>query len=369
MTSGAGPIPRAPRPYNLVAELTYRCPLRCAYCSNPIGYRDVPETVDAASWGRTFREAAVLGVVHVGLTGGEPGVRTDLVEIVGEAARTGLYTHLVTAGTTLEASDLEELQTAGLKSVQLSIQDTLPDAADAVAGVPAFERKLAFGKQVRALGLPLSLNVVLHRVNLGRIPEIVEMARHLDAHRLELANTQYHGWALRNRTALLPTRQQLEEAAAAVASARRAASRPEILFVLPDYFSGRPKPCMGGWARRTVVVAPDGRVFPCHGASEIAGLEFWSIADKSLADCWGLAPGMNAYRGLDWMPEPCRSCPERERDFGGCRCQAFALTGDAAATDPACEFSPQHSIVSEARREAETRGEHPSFVYRGDRRE
>ena len=375
MTDRAGPIPRAPmsqrapRPYNLVAELTYRCPLRCAYCSNPIAYRDVPETVDAASWGRTFREAAALGVVHVGLTGGEPGVRTDLVEIVGEAARTGLYTHLVTAGTTLGASDLEELQTAGLKSVQLSIQDTLPDAADAVAGVPVFERKLAFGKQVRALGLPLSLNVVLHRGNLGRIPEIVEMARQLDAHRLELANTQYHGWALRNRTALLPTRQQLEKAAAAVASARRAASRPEILFVLPDYFSSRPKPCMGGWARRTMVVAPDGRVFPCHGASEIAGLEFWSIKDRSLADCWAAAPGMNAYRGFAWMPEPCRSCPERERDFGGCRCQAFALTGDAAVTDPTCEFSDRHDIVLEARRAAEAHSERPAFVYRGDRLE
>ena len=367
MTERREPAARAPRPYNLVAELTYRCPLRCAYCSNPVGYSDVREALGAADWGRAFREAAALGVVHVGLTGGEPTVRGDLPEIVARAAAAGLYIHLVTAGTTLRNGDLAGLCEAGLRSVQLSLQDTRPGPADAVAGVPAFERKLAFAAEVRAQGLPLTLNVVLHRGNLAQVAEIIDLARRLDADRLELANAQYHGWALINREALLPSAEQLEQAARDVASARRAGERPEILFVLPDYFAGRPKPCMGGWGRRTIVVAPDGRVLPCHGASEIPGLEFWSLTENPLAACWAEAPGMNAFRGQEWMPEPCRSCPDRERDFGGCRCQAFALTGDAEATDPACRHAPRHDVVKAARRSASSRREGLSFVYRGER--
>ena len=343
----------APRPYNLVAELTYRCPLRCAYCSNPVAFRDFPDALDTQAWCRVFREAAALGVVHVGLTGGEPSARADLPELVRGAAEAGLYTHLVTAGTTLSAQGLAGLRAAGLRSVQLSVQDAEAAPSDAVAGVPAFERKLAFAAWVREQGLPLTLNVVLHRRNLGRVREIIALARTLDADRLELANTQYHGWALVNRDALLPSREQLDEAALAVAAARREATRPEILCVLPDYFAKRPKPCMGGWGRRTLVVAPDGRVLPCHAAASIPGLEFGNVRSQSLAQCWSDAPGMNAFRGDAWMPEPCRSCPERTGDFGGCRCQAFQLTGDAAATDPACELSPRHDLVQKARRDAE----------------
>ncbi len=358
----------APRPYNLVAELTYRCPLRCAYCSNPVTFRDVPDALDTQTWCRVFREAAALGVVHVGLTGGEPCVRVDLAELVGGAAEAGLYTHLVTAGTTLSAQGLAGLRAAGLRSVQLSVQDARADASDAIAGVPAFERKLAFAGQVRAEGLPLTLNVVLHRRNLERVPELIALARELDADRLELANTQYHGWALVNREALLPSRAQLEEAARAVAVARKQSARPEILFVLPDYFAKRPKPCMGGWGRRTLVVAPDGRVLPCHAAGSLPGLEFGNVRSLSLAQCWSDASGMNAFRGEAWMPEPCRSCPERASDFGGCRCQAFALTGEASATDPACELAPRHELILAARRAAEAQPGEPRFVLRGEPR-
>ena len=347
----------APRPYNLVAELTYRCPLRCAYCSNPLGYAGVRDGLDAAAWTRTFAEAAGLGVVHVGLTGGEPTLRADLREIVAGAEAAGLYPHLVTAGTTLDAAGLAALREAGLRSVQLSLQDSDAGAGDAVAGVAVHERKLGFARAVRSLGMPLVLNVVLHRRNLARVPEIVALARELGATRLELANAQYYGWALANRAALLPSREQLARASAAVERARRLPGGPEILFVLPDYWADRPKPCMGGWGRRTIVVAPDGRVLPCQAAAEIPGLEFGSLRERPLAWCWSEAPGMQRFRGEEWMREPCRSCPERGRDFGGCRCQAFLLTGDAAATDPACSLSPHHALVAAARAAAEAGAE------------
>jgi pyrroloquinoline quinone biosynthesis protein E len=354
----------APRPWNLVAELTYRCPLRCAYCSNPLDYRETRDGLDAGAWGRVFGEAAELGVVHVGLTGGEPGTREDLAEIVAGAAAARLYTHHVTAGLPLSPAGLAPLLAAGLRSVQLSLQDANATGSDAMAGVPAFERKLAFARAVREAGLPLSLNVVLHRRNLGHVPEIIGLARELGAHRLELANAQYYGWALANRAALLPTRAQLEEAAEAVRRARGEAGAPEIVFVLPDYHAERPKPCMGGWGRRIVVVNPAGLVLPCHAAAALPGLEFHSVRDRPLAECWARAPGMNAFRGEAWMQEPCRSCPERARDFGGCRCQAWLLAGDAAATDPACALSPRHAVVTSARSEADAAP--PALRYRGD---
>lgn len=354
------------RPYNLVAELTYRCPLRCTYCSNPLSFRSVPESLDGDAWTRAFREAAELGVVHVGLTGGEPTLHPDLESIVAGAANAGLFVHLVTAGTTLDAAGLARLRARGLRSVQLSIQDARAEASDAVAGTPSFGRKLVFAGDVAREGLPLTLNVVLHRQNLARVSEIVQLARQLGAQRLELANAQYHGWALYNRAALLPTAAQLAEATQAVERARREPGAPEILFVLPDYYADRPKPCMGGWGRRILVMTPDGRVLPCHAAAEIEGLEFWRYPEHSLVECWQSAPGLQAFRGEAWMQAPCRTCPERARDFGGCRCQAFRLTGDAAATDPACALAPRHAIVAEARGEASA--EAPRAVYRGDPR-
>jgi pyrroloquinoline quinone biosynthesis protein E len=342
----------APRPYNLIAELTYRCPLRCPYCSNPTSAGDVREALDAEAWARVFREAAALGVVHVGLTGGEPTTRRDLEPIVAGAHAATLYTHLVTAGLPIDAAGLARLRGAGLRSVQLSIQDSQEEASDRLAGTPSFARKLAFAREVRALGLPLTLNVVLHRRNLDRVPDLIELARRLDCERLELANVQLQGFALPNRSALLPTRQALERARREVSAAQQVADRPEILFVLPDYWSDRPKPCMGGWGRHTLVVRPDGLVLPCHLAGELPGLQFFSAADRPLRTCWEDAPGMNAFRGEAWMDEPCRSCPERAKDFGGCRCQAFTLLGDATATDPTCALAPGHDTVLAARESA-----------------
>lgn len=338
----------APRPWNLIAELTYRCPLRCPYCSNPLDLGARPDAMDADAWGRAFREASALGVVHVGLTGGEPTQRRDLPAIVRAAAQADLHTHLVTAGVPLDADRLAELAAAGLGSVQLSVQDAEAAASDAIAGAPVFAKKIAFARAVRALGLPLTLNVVLHRRNLARIGALAALARELGARRLELANAQYHGWALHNRAALLPTSEALRAAAARVAEERARSGALEIVFVLADYFAGRPKPCMGGWGRKAIVVDPGGVVLPCHGAAELP-LEFWSLRMRSLRECWEEAPGIQAYRGEAWMREPCRSCPERARDFGGCRCQAFALTGDAAATDPACSLSPHHAVLAAAR--------------------
>jgi pyrroloquinoline quinone biosynthesis protein E len=353
----------APRPYNLIAELTYRCPLRCVYCSNPVDFHAVKDALDGEAWCGVLREAAALGVVHVGLTGGEPTLHPGLEAIVAGAAEAGLYPHLVTAGTPRAAEILEALAHAGLRSVQLSIQDADAASSDAIAGVTAFDAKLAFAEAARQLSLPMTLNIVLHRQNLGRVAKLVELAQRLGAERLELANAQYHGWALRNRDALMPSRAQLDAAGAEVARLRRGHPQIEILFVLPDHHRGRPKPCMGGWGRNSLVVAPDGSVLPCHGAAQLPDLAFWRVPERTLAECWCDAPGMNAYRGEDWMPEPCRSCPERDKDFGGCRCQAFALLGDASATDPACSLAPQHDAVVRARDAAERNA--PNWIYRG----
>ena len=353
----------APAPLNLIAELTYRCPLQCPYCSNPLGFRDYREALSAEDWGRVFDESAALGVVHVGLTGGEPSARSDLEEILERAVAADLYPHLVTAGLPLDAARLEGLAKIGLRSVQVSIQDATAAGSDRIAGTRSFEQKLAICEKTVELGLALTLNCVLHRDNLASVPELIALAERLKADRLELANTQYHGWALRNRAALMPSREQLAEASAAVRAAqeRQDAGRPgpTMLFVRPDYFSDRPKPCMGGWGRLAMVIDPTGQVLPCHEAGELPGLEFWRVGDHTLAECWIAAPGMQRYRGTEWMSEPCRSCPERERDFGGCRCQAFRLLGDASLTDPACALSPHHSTILEAREESI-----PKFVPR-----
>ncbi len=350
-----------PAPLNLIAELTYRCPLQCPYCSNPLDFRERREGLDAGKWGSVFEQAAELGVVHLGLTGGEPSTRTDLEEILSHAIRADLYPHLVTAGRPLTSARLDDLAARGLRSVQVSIQAVDAELSDRIAGTRSFEEKLAIARRTVELGLSLTLNCVLHRQNLADVPSLIELAIELGADRLELANTQYHGWALRNRAALMPTRAQLDEASAVVDSARERATQQglTILYVLPDYHSGRPKPCMGGWGRLAMVVDPTGLVLPCHEASDRPGLEFWRSLDHPLSDCWQAAPGMQAFRGTDWMGEPCRSCPKREIDFGGCRCQAYRLLGDATATDPTCSLSPDHSIVVQAREETNA-----EFVHR-----
>ena len=354
----------APRPYTLVAELTYRCPLRCVYCSNPLDYGRHGDALTTEDWLRVFREAEVLGVMQLNLTGGEPLLRDDLEQLVEGARALDLYTNLITSGSPLTRERLARFKTGGLNNVQISIQDVTAQASDRIAGVRAFDRKLEVAHWVKELGFPLTLNVVLHRDNLDHVAEVIALAERLGADRLELANTQYLGWALANRRQLLPTREQLATAReVARAARRRLQGRMEVLFVTPDYYAEFPKACMDGWGRRFLVVAPDGLVLPCHVAHSLPGLEFESARERPLGDIWRDSPGFSAFRGEAWMPEPCRSCDRRALDFGGCRCQAYHLTGDAAATDPACSLAPSHALIETARTEAQSEPA-GSFTYR-----
>lgn len=343
----------AERPYTLVAELTYRCPLRCVYCSNPLDYGQHREELDTETWLRVLREAEDLGVVQLNLTGGEPLVRDDLEALIAEARRLDLYTNLITSGIPLRRERLARFRELGLDNVQISIQDTEALASDRIAGRRSFERKLTVATWVKELGFPLTLNTVLHRENLDHVADIVALAEQLGADRLELANTQYLGWALPNRAALLPTQEQLARAREVAAEARRRLrGRMEVLFVTPDYYTDLPKACMDGWGRRFIVLSPYGLALPCHAAHTLPGLRFESVRERSLGDIWRDSAGFSAFRGESWMPEPCRSCERRGIDFGGCRCQAFHLTGNAAATDPTCRLSPDHHLIETARREA-----------------
>jgi pyrroloquinoline quinone biosynthesis protein E len=342
-----------PRPYTLVAELTYRCPLRCVYCSNPLDWPRHADALGTDDWLRIFAEAEALGVVQLNLTGGEPLLRNDLERLVEGARRLDLYTNLITSGIPLARERLARLKALGLDNVQVSIQDVTREASDRIAGRRAFDRKLEVARWVKELGFPLTLNIVLHRENLDRVAEMIALAESLAADRLELANTQYLGWALVNRRMLLPTRAQLDAAREVARAARtRLQGRMEVLFVTPDYYAELPKACMDGWGRRFLVVAPDGLVLPCHAAHTLPGLAFDSARTRPLADIWRRSPAFAAFRGEAWMPEPCRSCERRAVDFGGCRCQAYHLTGDAAATDPACSLAPAHALIEAARAEA-----------------
>jgi pyrroloquinoline quinone biosynthesis protein E len=340
------------RPFGLLAELTYSCPLSCAYCSNPInlaGYRDELTT---AEWQRVLAEAQQLGVLQCHLSGGEPLLRRDLVEIVKSASELGLYTNLVTSAIGFSRRRAEELRAAGLDHVQISIQADEPVVSDRIAGIPSFERKIEAARVVKELGWPLTVNVVLHRQNIDTIADILGLAEELAADRVELANTQYYGWALRNRDTLLPSNAQLGQAEAVVRAARRRLKgRMDVIYVLPDYYSRYPKPCMGGWGKRQLTVAPNGDALPCPAAHELP-LPRASVREDSLAQIWTESPLFQRFRGTNWMPDPCRSCDRREIDFGGCRCQAFQLTGDAARTDPVCHLSPDHAIVAETVRAA-----------------
>jgi PqqA peptide cyclase len=337
------------RPLGLLAELTHRCPLACPYCSNPLVLEGRTQELDAAAWARVFREAAALGVLQVHLSGGEPAARRDLTEIVAAAHEAGLYTNLITSAIGLDERRLGTLQDAGLDHVQLSIQDIEAGSADRIAGYDgAHVRKLALARQVVARGMALTANCVIHRANIGNVAAMVALAGELGAGRIEVAHAQYHGWAMRNRAALMPSREQVFAAMDEVERLRADyADRIVIDLVVPDYFASRPKPCMGGWGRRSLNVTPSGRVLPCHVAESIPGLEFWSVRDRGLAEIWAESPAFRAFRGTEWMREPCRSCDRRELDFGGCRCQALAIAGDARETDPACELSPLHGRMLE----------------------
>jgi pyrroloquinoline quinone biosynthesis protein E len=350
-------------PYTLVAELTHRCPLACPYCSNPRELVRGSDELSTAEWERVVDEAAELGVMQMHLTGGEPLARSDLETIARRARDKGLYVNLVTSGVPLERARLERLAPS-LDHVQLSVQDADPASSDRIAGFASHAAKMRVAAWVKELALPFTLNVVLHRANLDRVGDVVAMAEQLGADRLELANVQLVSWALANEAALLPTRAQIDAARGVAAAAReRLAGRTEVVFVLPDWHADRPRACMDGWGRRFVVVAPDGAVLPCHAARSLP-LSFATVRDAPLASIWHDGEGMRAFRGEEWMPDPCRSCDRRAIDFGGCRCQAFALTGDPRATDPACSLAPRHALVREARARAEAASEH-RFLYRG----
>ncbi|HEU5474285.1 MAG TPA: pyrroloquinoline quinone biosynthesis protein PqqE [Actinophytocola sp.] len=335
-------------PFGLLAELTYRCPLACGYCSNPLNLADYTDELTTDEWRRVLVEASELGVLQCHLSGGEPLLRRDLVQIVAQAAEIGLYTNLVTSAIGLSRSTAERLRAAGLDHVQISIQAEEPANSDRLAGIPSFQRKIEAMELVKELGWPLTMNVVLHRHNIDRVAGVIELAERVGADRLELANTQYYGWAWRNREALLPSRAQLEAAEVVVRAARqRLRECMEVIYVVPDYYSRYPKPCMGGWAARQLTVTPNGDVLPCPAAQSLP-LPRASVRVDPLARIWAESPVLTAFRGTDWMPDPCRSCDRRELDFGGCRCQAFQLTGDAARTDPVCHLSPDHHLVARA---------------------
>jgi pyrroloquinoline quinone biosynthesis protein E len=354
-----------PAPWALLAEVTHACPLHCPYCSNPLELVRRGTELTTADWARVLSEAAGLGVVQAHISGGEPLLRPDLPAIVAAAREAGIYTQLVTSGLGLSTSRLDTLVRAGLDSVQLSVQDADPAGSDRIAGRPAFAAKERAAAVIRAAGLPFGLNVVLHRHNLDTLPDIIALGVRWRADRIELANTQFYGWALRNRAALLPTRDQLARAKETVTAWRERLGRePELVWVVPDYYEGVPKPCMGGWGARSITVGPDGTALPCPAAYGMPDLAPPNVGDHSLDWIWRESAAFNAYRGTDWMTGPCRECPRREIDFGGCRCQAYALTGDAARTDPACALSPDHDLVREPAAAADRAGPVGDFIYR-----
>lgn len=356
------------RPTTLLAELTHRCPLHCPYCSNPLELVRSRSELLTEEWKRVFTEARQLGVLQLGLSGGEPLVRRDLEELVAHARELGLYSTLVTSAVGMTRERAVRLKEAGIDHVQISFQDSERESAERIAGTKSWDAKHRAAAWVRELGLAFTVNVVLHRANHDRLEAIIDMAAALGADRLELANTQYYGWAVENREALMPTRAQIDRSGEIVDRAvARYRGRMQIIYVLPDYYSSYPKPCQGGWGKLYIVVAPDGRALPCHAASQITTLSFDSVREHALRWIWEESAAFQAFRGDGWMREPCRSCERRHIDFGGCRCQAFALTGDAANADPVCTMTP-HRAVIDAMLDAPDVGV-GEYVYRAPTRE
>ena len=340
-------VPMPPTgPLWLLAELTYACPLQCPYCSNPLDFACTRGELTAEQWIDTLREGRKLGAVQLGFSGGEPLVRRDLEDLVSEARRLGYYTNLITSAIGMDEDRVRRLREAGLDHIQISFQASDAALNNHLAGTNAFARKVEMARAVKEQGYPMVLNVVLHRHNIDRTDAILDMALDLGADYVELANTQYYGWAYHNRHQLLPTREQLERSEA-IANRYKVqhGDRMRILYVIPDYYADRPKPCMNGWGRVFLSVAPDGTALPCQGASRLSGIEFPKVTEHPLAWIWHESPAFNRFRGEGWMKEPCRSCPERDKDFGGCRCQAWLVTGDPAAADPVCGLSPDRGLI------------------------
>jgi pyrroloquinoline quinone biosynthesis protein E len=356
-------------PLWLLAELTYRCPLHCVYCSNPVDYTRYGEELSTDEWRRVLREARSLGAAQLGFSGGEPLMRDDLELLAAEAHWLGYYSNLITSGVGLNERRIAALREAGLDHIQVSFQDSTREMNDFLSSTRTFELKRRVARLVKQHGYPMVLNVVLHRLNIDHVGQILDMAAELEADYVELANTQYYGFAYANRAQLLPTREQLERAEETVRRFReRAGERMKIFFVVPDYYASRPKACMNGWGAVFLCVTADGLALPCHEARMLPGLEFPSVRRHSLRSIWHESPAFNRYRGEDWMREPCRSCPERSRDYGGCRCQAYLLTGEAENADPVCDKSPHHRLVTQAIDQAAVNAgdTKPVLFYRDD---
>lgn len=352
-------------PMAMLAEITHRCPLACPYCSNPVELTRAARELSADDWGRVFRQAADLGVLQVHVSGGEPGARRDLAQIVGHARDAGLYVNLITSGIGITRDRLDELDRAGVDHVQLSLQGIRPDMADRISGHPgSWDKKMGFAAWVQEIGFPLTINAVVHRQNMERLPEMIALAEALGARRIEVATVQFHGWADLNRRALMPTRDQAGFARQVVNDARiRLRGRMVIDYVPADHHAIYPKACMGGWGSTGLNVAPDGTVLPCHAAQSIPWMRFENVQDRPLGEIWHSSDSFNAFRGTGWMAEPCRSCARKTVDFGGCRCQAMALAGDARATDPVCSLSPLHADVV-ARAESDAEADTAELIYR-----
>jgi PqqA peptide cyclase len=362
---GTGQATRTPAPVGLLAELTHRCPLQCPYCSNPLQLEGVAGELPTEVWLDVLTQAADLGVLQLHLSGGEPTARRDLEQIVAGAAKAGLYSNLITAAVLLTRERLEKLAAAGLDHMQISIQDVEADNADRIAHYQGgHAKKLEMAGFVRALGLPLTINAPIHRQNIASLPDFIALAERLAAQRLEVAHVQYYGWALQNRRALMPTREQVLRSAELVERARERLKGIMVIdFVVPDYYASRPKPCMGGWGRGILNVTPSGKVLPCHAAETIAGLVFDNVRDRRLRDIWLTSEAFQRFRGTGWMREPCRSCEFREADWGGCRCQALAFTGAAEHADPACTKSSYHAAFARVA-EHESAAPSPDFIFR-----
>jgi pyrroloquinoline quinone biosynthesis protein E len=354
-----------PPPMAVLLELTHRCPLQCPYCSNPLQMDQVKGELATAEWKSVLEQAAKLGVLQVHFSGGEPTVRQDLAELIRHARAVGLYSNLITSGVAAGKARFDEMVAAGLDHVQLSIQDAEAETAEKIGNsAGAQEKKLGFAKWVREAALPLTINAVVNRHNIDRVGEMIDLAVSLDAARVEIANVQYYGWALKNLEALMPRFDQFEASMATVEAARaRLKGRIVIDYVMPDYYARVPKACMNGWGRRFMNITPAGKVLPCHAAETIPDLEFDSVRARPLAEIWAKSAAFEAFRGTDWMPEPCKSCDQREIDWGGCRCQAMALTGSAAEADPACGLSPWHQKLR-AMAEAASQAAAPALQYR-----
>jgi PqqA peptide cyclase len=349
-TVGSAPVdtPIIKPPLWLLAELTYACPLQCPYCSNPVEMAKYKNELDTAGWVRVLQQARKMGAAQLGFSGGEPLVRRDLEELIAEARRLGFYTNLITSGVGMDANRIRAFKDAGLDHIQVSFQASTEDLNNFIAGTDAFEHKKEMARQVKAHGYPMVLCFVLHRKNEDQIRDILDLAVALEADYVELATTQYYGWAYHNREQLLPTRAQLAHAeSVAKEYQERMKGKMRIFYVIPDYYETRPKRCMDGWGSVFLTIAPDGTALPCHAARQLPGLEFPNVRDHDVPWIWNESPAFNRFRGLDWMKEPCRSCPEKEKDLGGCRCQAYMLTQDATNADPVCDKSPHHHLITE----------------------